>query len=283
MDFVQRIAREVFDYKDDFYKEPNPSLTISNGIALAGRADLRTHSMEQVLLQSEVIRNADIASNTIEKTSSLIAQQVIEKVSGCYSSFASRSYDDNLESLENDVKRKVDSIYASSYLTSAYNDVLKEVANKEIIPKINNIVKDYFPDFEIEAIKSSSSFSLNVKSDSISTISSVISSSLNKIEEGLIEGVAKLVWNIGAGTIAAAEGVAVNIGIGLVNIFRDKPIDYVDVGDMVDEVTFSFRDKKQNFHLQEEKMWRMHLLKTNLHIKAVFAWTSNLNFNQNRL
>ena len=145
-----------------------------------------------------------------------------------------------MESLENDVKRKVDSIYASSYLTSAYNDVLKEVANKEIIPKINNIVKDYFPDFEIEAIKSSSSFSLNVKSDSISTISSVISSSLNKIEEGLIEGVAKLVWNIGVGTIAAAEGVAVNIGIGLVNIFRDKPIDYVDVGDMVDEVTFSF-------------------------------------------
>lgn len=253
MDFVQRIAREVFDYKDDFYKETNPSLTISNGIALAGRADLRTHSMEQVLLQSEVIRNADIASNTIEKTSSLIAQQVIEKVSGCYSSFASRSYDDNLESLENDVKRKVDSIYASSYLTSAYNDVLKEVANKEIIPKINNIVKDYFPDFEIEAIKSSSSFSLNVKSDSISTISSVISSSLNKIEEGLIEGVAKLVWNIGAGTIAAAEGVAVNIGIGLVNIFRDKPIDYVDVGDMVDEVTFSFRDKKTKLSSSRRK------------------------------
>lgn len=253
MTFVQRIAREVFDYKDDFYKETNPSLTISNGIALAGRADLRTYSMEQALLSSGVIKNADIATNTIEKTASTIAEQVIKKTSECYSSFASKSYDDNLGSLESDVKSKIDSIYASSYLTSAYNDVLKDVANREIIPKINNIVKDYFPDFEIEGIKSSSSFSLSVKSDSINTISSVISSSLNKIEEGLIEGVAKVLWNIGAGGIVAVEAVAANIGIGLINIFKDKPIDYVDVEDAVNEVTFSFRDKSTKLSSSRRK------------------------------
>ncbi len=243
MGFIQNIVRSVFNYQEDFYKETNPSLTISNGIALAGRADLRTYSMELALLGSNVIKNADIATQTIETAAISIAERVINETEGCYSSFASRSYDDNLGSLESDIKTKIDSIYAGSYLTSAYSKTLKDIANNKIIPSINNIVKDYFPDFEIEGITSSSSFSLSVKSDSISTLSSVISSSLNKIEEGLIEGLGKVVWNIGVGGIALVEGVAANIGIGIVNLFRDKQIDYVDVGDMVDEVTFSFRDK----------------------------------------
>lgn len=243
MDFIQQIAREVFDYQEDFYKETNPSLTISNGIALAGRADLRTYSMEQALLSSDVITNADIATSTTEKTSSAIADRVISETSDCYSAFASRGYDDNLNSLESDVKRKVNSIYASSYLNSAYSEVLKDVANSSVIPKINNIVKDYFPDFEIAGIKSTSSFSLSVNSDSINTLSSVITSSLNQIEEGLMEGLAKFIWNIGAGGFIAAEGVLINAGIGIINIFRNKKIDYVDIGEAVDDATFDFRDK----------------------------------------
>lgn len=239
MDFIQKIAREVFDYEEDFYKETNPSLTISNGIALAGRADLRTYSMEQALLKSDVINLADIATSTIEKSATNIAAKVIDKTSDCYSSFAKKNQDDNLASLESEIKRNVGSVNASIYLSSAYNEVLRDVANSNIIPQINGIVKDYFPDFEIEGITSSSSFSLSVESDS----SSVISSSLSEIEEGLIEGLGKLAWNIGAGVLAIGTGVVTNIAIGIINIFRDNPIEYVGVGDMVDEVTVGFRNK----------------------------------------
>lgn len=243
MKFVEDIARDVFNYKKDFYKELNPSLTISNGIALAGRADLRTLAMENDLMTSDVITHADIATSTTDKASSAIADRVINETSDCYSAFASRSYDDNLNSLESDVKRKVNSIYASSYLNSAYSEVLKDVANSKIIPTINNIVKDYFPDFEIAGIQSSSSFSLSVNSDSINTLSSVITSSLNQIEEGLIEGLGKLLWNVGAAGVLVVEGGLINAGIGLINMFRDKKIEYVDIGDAVDDATFDFRDK----------------------------------------
>lgn len=243
MDFVQQIARDVFKYEDEFYKETNPSLTISNGIALAGRADLRTFSMEQALLASDVIKNTDFATNVIEKTSSKISDIAIEKISDCYSSFASKSYDDNLGSLEKDVKDRIDSIYASSYLTSAYNETLREVANGKIIPTINNIVKDYFPDFAIEGIKSSSSFSLSVNSSNINTVSSVISSSLSTIEEGLVEGLAIGVWNVGMGTVVAVGAVVTKTVIGTINIFRDKKIENIDIGETVDSVIISFRDK----------------------------------------
>lgn len=243
MDFVQQIAREVFNYNDEFYKETNPSLTISNGIALAGRADLRTFSMEQALLNSDVIKNTDFANSVVEKAASKISEVAIDKIASCYSSFASRSYNDNLGSLESDVKKQVDSISASSHLTSAYNEVLRDVANTKIIPTINNIVKDYFPDFAIEGIKSSSYFSLSVNTSSISTISSVISSSLSKIEEGVIEGAAKLLFNLVTGTTALVEGAIIKTGIGIINLFRDKPIKNISIEEFVDDVTVSFRNK----------------------------------------
>lgn len=245
MSFIQSIAREVFQYKGEFYKEANPSLTISNGIALAGRADMRTFAMEEQLLQNSVITNADIASKTIEDASSAIADEVIRKVEAKYSSFASRSYDDSISSLESDIKSSIDGIIFSSYLRSAYNSTLRKVANDQIMPQINNIVKDYFPDFEIPNIESSTTFSLAVNANSISILSSMISSSVNKITEGLIEGLAKVLWNVTMAPIVVAEGVIVNIGIGIANLFRDdhKQIDYVPIGEVVDDVVINFRDK----------------------------------------
>lgn len=244
MNFIQDIAREIFHYDSTIYKEYNPSLTISNGIALAGRADLRTYAMEDKLLSTPSVNNADIATQTIESASSAIAEEVINRTSSCYSNFSSRSYDDSISSLEDDIKGRIDGIYFSSYLKNSYNGVLKSVANSQIIPSINNIVRDYFPDFEISNIESSYTFPLSVNADSISTLSSMVSSSLNKITEGLVEGLAKLVWNIGVGGLIAAEGALINLGIGVINIFKNKKIDYVNIEDAVDDVTVDFRDKK---------------------------------------
>lgn len=245
MSFIQDIARDVFRYNGEFYKETNPSLTISNGIALAGRADMRTSAMEEQLLKNSVITNADIASHTIEDAASNIADEVIRKVEAKYSSFASQSYDDSISSLESDIKSAIDSINFSAYLKSAYNSRLRRTANEQVMPPINDIVKDYFPDFEIPNIESSTMFSLSVNTNSISTLSSMISSSVDKITEGLIEGLAKVAWNVGMGAVVAVEGTVANVAIGIVNLFRsDKnQIEYIDVGDAVDSVVINFRDK----------------------------------------
>ena len=246
MSFIQDIAREAFQYKGEFYKETNPSLTISNGIALAGRADMRTYAMEEQLLQSSIIASADIATKTIDSAASAIAKEVIQKVESDYSYFASKSSDDSISSLESDIKRTIDQINFSSYLSQAYNTTLKEIANEQIMPPINNIVRDYFPDFEIPNIEANTMFSLHVNANSIPTLSSMISSSLSKITEGFIEGLAKVAWNIAFGGFAVAEGVLINAGVWVINRFRDsnKQIDYIDIEDFVDEFTIGFRDKQ---------------------------------------
>ncbi len=246
MSFIQDIAREVFHYDGEFYKETNPSLTISNGIALAGRADMRTFAMEEDLLKDSLITNADIASQTIEYASSKIAEEVIRKVESKYSSFASRSYDDSISSLEGEIKSAIDSINFSSFISSAYNDRLKEVTNVQIMPSINNIVKDYFPDFEIPNIEANAAFSLSVNANSIPTLSSMITLSLSKITEGFIEGLAKVVWNVTFGGIAVATGLLTNAVKWGINQFRDSnnQLKYVDIDEFVDEATIGFRNKQ---------------------------------------
>lgn len=246
MSFIQDIARKVFHYEGEFYKEVNPSLTISNGIALAGRADMRTFAMEEQLLQSSIIADADIATQTIDSAASAMAKEVIQKVESVYSSFASKGPDDSISSLESDIKQTIDLIDFSSILSQKYNITLKEIANKQIMPPINDIVRDYFPDFEIPNIEANTIFPLNVNANSIPTLSSMISSSLSKITEGFIEGLAKVAWNISIGGAMGLGGMVDNAAIWAINLFRDpnKQIDYIDIEDLVDECTFAFRDKQ---------------------------------------
>ena len=221
MSFIQDIARKVFHYEGEFYKEVNPSLTISNGIALAGRADMRTFAMEEQLLQSSIIADADIATQTIDSAASAMAKEVIQEVESVYSYFASKGPDDSISSLESDIKRTIDWIDFSSILSQKYNITLKEIANKQIMPQINDIVRDYFPDFEIPNIEANTIFPLNVNANSIPTLSSMISSSLSKITEGFIEGLAKVAWNISIGGAMGLGGMVDNAAIWAINLFRD--------------------------------------------------------------
>lgn len=246
MSFIQDIAREVFHYDGEFYKETNPSLTISNGIALAGRADMRTFAMEEDLLSSSIINNADIATKAIDRAASAMAAEIINKVESDYSYFASRSSDASISNLEDEIKRTIDRISFSSLLDQAYNTTLREIANTQIMPSINDIVRDYFPDFEIPNIKANTTFSLSMNANSIPTLSSMITSSLSKITEGFIEGLAKVVWNVTFGGIAVATGLLTNVVKWGINQFRDSnnQLKYVDIDEFVDEATIGFRNKQ---------------------------------------
>ena len=74
----------------------------------------------------------------------------------------------------------------------------------------------------------------------------MITSSLSKITEGFIEGLAKVAWNVAFGGLAVVEGVLINTVIAGINLFRDsnKQLEYVDIDDFVNEFTIGFRDKQ---------------------------------------
>lgn len=245
MGFIQDIAREVFNYQGDFYRETNPSLTISNGIALAGRADMRTVAMESALLQNENLTSAAIAASVIDAAASAIANAVISEVESVYSRFAASSYDESITSLESKVNSCINNINYKSFLNDSYNDKLKDVANTKIMPQINHIISDYFPEFKIPAIESKMAFTLSVSASKLSTMSSMISASVEKITDGFFETVLKAVWNIIMGTVVAVEAMGANIVIGAINLFKDedKKIEYIDIDEAMDSIVISRRDK----------------------------------------
>lgn len=257
MGFVQDIAREVFNYQGDFYRETNPSLTISNGIALAGRADMRTVAMESALLQSESLTSAAIAGSVIDAAASAIANAVISEVENVYSKFAESSYDESISSLESKVNSCINNINYKSFLNDSYNDKLKDIANTKIMPQINDIIRDYFPEFTIPNIESQASFELSVSANRIATLSSMISTSVQKITDGFFETVLKAAWNIIMGTVVAVTGLAINATRGVVNALfiqdEKKKLEYVDIDEGIDSVTISRRDKSTRLNSSKRK------------------------------
>lgn len=245
MEFVKTIIEGIFDCKkEDIYVDTDPSLTISNGIALAGRADLRTYAMEQRLLNSEIIKNADIASLTISTVASDVANKMVSLVEKCYKDFASRSSDDSIESLESAIKKSLDTIIYSPYLNEAYKNNLTIVTNKKVIPDINEIVTDYFPDFNIPQISTDTEFNLDIDANKISTLSSIIATSVSKITEGFVEGMAKVLFNVTTCTIAFVTGIITDLAIEGINLFRNNKLESVDIENWVKNVTIDFRDKQ---------------------------------------
>lgn len=256
MGFIQDIAREVFNYQGDFFREPNPSLTISNGIALAGRADMRTVAMESALLQSESLTSAAIAASVIDAAASAIANAVISEVESVYSRFAASSYDESISSLESKVNSCINNINYKSFLNDSYNDKLKDIANTKIMPQINEIIRDYFPEITIPNIESLASFELSVSANRIATLSSMISTSVQKITDGFFETVLKAAWNIIMGTVVAVTGLAINATRGVVNAFikdEKKKLEYVDIDEGIDSVTISRRDKSTRLNSSKRK------------------------------
>lgn len=218
MQFVQDIAREVFNYKAEFYKETNPSLTISNGIALAGRADLRSAALLEKLFNDKTIRNSSISSKVIAESVKAITDDVMTRVSLEYSSFANNSSDRNITSLENDILYGLKGLNYSSAISSKFGAVLREEVNKLILPDLNKVVGDYFPDGSIENISSTKTFhvSINVDSDAIAKL---ITDSVDSITEGLFEGVLKIAGSVAGLAVSGAAALGGALIGGIHDIF----------------------------------------------------------------
>lgn len=190
MGFVQDLAKEVFHYNDKVYIEPDPSLTISNGIALAGRADLRAYALRNKLLSSSGLAEK-ISPDVLDVTADKVASSAIEIIEKNYKQFAESSSSLSISSLENDLTNSVKYIPCSSFLNNSFTDILRRRVNNLITKDLNNIVGNYFPDESIPQISPNRKFS--VSSVSNTSIDTVIGDSVNSITEDFVEGSLKFI------------------------------------------------------------------------------------------
>ena len=151
MDFIKDIVCEIFNYQGDFYRETNPSLTISNGIALAGRADLRSSSLLDELLPKidTIVNQSDVAEKVIESGSIAITGTVLDIIENNYLAFKNQNSNGSIATLETNIKNALRDVNYSVLFNQQFEIVLREFVNKHVLRELNAIVADYFPDEKI--------------------------------------------------------------------------------------------------------------------------------------
>lgn len=253
MGFIKNIAREVFNYKDPFYKDNNPSLTISHGIALAGRADLRTWAMYNKLINSDEIINANIADPTIDLASKNIAKFILDEIAKVYDEFIKSENIKTIKSLGNSITEKLSTLSYNDYINEAYKDTLIDTTNLSIIPNLNELTKEYFPEFTIPFINSNSNFTISIENNHSLAIKKMMEDCMQKITEGVIEGLSKIIWNIVSGALVIIGGIIVNLFKLLRSWLTSSKTSYYDIGKAIDKITIGFNDNDTQLDKEQKK------------------------------
>lgn len=212
MQFIQDLARDVFHYEGEFYRELNPSLTISNGIALAGRADLRSADLKGVLDKDidEIGNQNEFPNKVIEAGSKEIANGVLDVIEKRYELFKSRTADSSLESLESEIKEALSGMDYTALFNKPFADVLREVVNVTVLPELNAVVADYFPDEKLKEITTRQKISTDV-TISTENIEPIINKSVDSISEGLMLGLLKVLGSIVGGIVSMALAAVIRV------------------------------------------------------------------------
>lgn len=248
MNFVHDLAKSVFG-NVKMLPPQDPSLTVSNGIATAGRADIKLYYMAKELLNKKIPDKVyqDVKNNTIENMLNLIIDEV-HRVYNNFKQGLSSPKRNNLADLEVLVKENINSL-ESKYrfeLDSAFRENLQKYINDDIQLDIQEYKDKYFPTYEISAptkYNTPQNISISFTPENLNTINTTIGDSVDEITESFVEGVGKLAWNIIAGIIVIGVDGFINVTRAIGNFFRDKPVKYIDIDKELDDVTLSLNDK----------------------------------------
>lgn len=258
MPFVREIAKEVFMQEGTIIAPPqDPSLSVSRGLACAGKCDINLYRLIEDLTKSDKICKADIVSKVIDSATNTIRDKVISCFEHNYSWFKGCTGKLSLEWLERQIKNDLSTYDYSQIINDSFDKELEEYANNTVKREIQNFTAAYFPYIETSTIGNypkTVHLSLKISSDKLSAIQSAIKASEDAISEGVLLFIGRILQGAGAvavSTVVAAEAAVYN---GLVRVggflgIVDNPQEYkVDVQEVVNDVIEDlgprFRDKQ---------------------------------------
>lgn len=147
MEFLKDLICECWGVdKSKIYRDQDPSLTISQGVAEVARMDLRTQGMDTGLDDEiQKLQNSDIIYRTfVENYGEHMFESVRDGVADCLIEFRDSSVDRSLNNLQQNISTKVRQVIsAESGLTSAYMNEAVAICTAPVREKVENIVRNY--------------------------------------------------------------------------------------------------------------------------------------------
>lgn len=220
MSFVSNIAQSVFG-NVTIMPSQDSSLTVSNGIATAGRADVKLYYIAQDALSNAKITSPDIFSDVIQDAATDIAGEVIDDMHSSYESFKNQYSDESVVSLKERIAAKLKNRERAyqSRIQISFNYKLKAYINNIVDTILRKYVQEQFPEFDFSQIKGREikDISVNISNSTLSTLEKVAKDAVETIEAGTIEIAIKALWD-GAALILA--GILKLIGEGAALIYK---------------------------------------------------------------
>jgi len=147
MDFIRDLVKECWELPDDrIYKDQDPSLTISRGVAILGRGDIRSGGSQNTKdLLKEITANAsDIYTPFAAALTEKVTDEMQRSVVTAFQEFRDCSEDVSLYDLQAQIKQWIesDTNSISEWATECYQQTFEE-KTADIRSKLDAIVSEF--------------------------------------------------------------------------------------------------------------------------------------------
>ena len=146
MNFIQQIAQEVFG-TENIYCDNDPSMTISNGITITGRADIRTIEFLNKLQEEaeRILNKIDFSNKLLFEVISELHSSIMSGIDGCVARYRNRLFF-NTDEFQYQIKDEIEYCLTSNRVKDIINAKFKKIVGNEtelIIDQLNRISKEY--------------------------------------------------------------------------------------------------------------------------------------------
>ena len=223
MDFIRSLVKECWNLSDDMiYRDQDPSLTISRGVAEVARADIRSGSMGNPKeLLNKLVSDCDVYSVFSDSLVDKVADEVTSTIASCVTQFRDTDNDVSINDLEVFINDNIenDMSHVSEWAMECYQSAFEQ-KTAEIREKLDKMVGNYTQkSVQMKqghvSISSINNIDMSVVSEQMRELSSTLTDS--NFMEGIVAGVAgaaiggavamllggPLTWLIGGGVLLA--------------------------------------------------------------------------------
>lgn len=147
MDFIRNLVSKCWGVSQDLIRrDPDPSLTISQGVAEVARVDMRTGEMDSTLEEdiNKLLNGSAIYDIFINTFGQNMYEKLVDNLADTINDFASSSYDSSVNDLNRNINSTVqrtissESALISDYIQSSIQEGVEDINNK-----VEDIIKSY--------------------------------------------------------------------------------------------------------------------------------------------
>lgn len=144
MGFIKDLVKECWKV-DLIYRDTDPSLTISRGVAIEGRSEIRTGGTSKIKQELENIKQkSDIYTSFVDSLCNKLSEEIIATVGACVVNFKDNDTDVSINDLQTYIEENIseDLNQVGDWAMECYKEAF-ENQTKEIRERLDKIVSNY--------------------------------------------------------------------------------------------------------------------------------------------